>query len=563
MKIDKIVKLNSLLWRQDKLFLFWMLLFTIFISMMETIGISAIMPFISVASNPELIEQKYYLLIYRLFEFSDKNSFIVAFGTLLICFYFFRAFINMFYAHLLNIFSYGIYHRFASRLFQAYIFMPYKVFVSRNSATLTKTIMTDSNHLSSIIQNLLIILSELFTIIFLYVMLLIVNIKMTIALTLILTLKIIFIVKKISKVIHRQGAVRFSLQDRFFRIINESFGNFKIIKLVGEKNKVLNIFDSASKAHADSNIVSSTLMQAPRNIMETIGFSMLIASVLYIVVKYNDAAMVIPIISMYALALYRMLPALNKIMTSYNVILSYSKSLDVIYDDLHFEIENEGYSDIYFHSSIEIKNLNFNYSDKVTVFEGLNLTIKKGEKVAFVGPSGGGKSTLVDLIVGIYRPTSGSITVDGIALDNNNMGSWRKKVGYIPQSIYLFDGTVAQNVSFGYEYNEEKVVDVLKKANIFSFLLTKEGIHTAVGDGGIQLSGGQKQRIGIARALYSEPEILVLDEATSALDSETEAKIMDEIYSVSEGKTLLVIAHRLSTVERCDRVIKIENGRIV
>jgi ATP-binding cassette, subfamily B, bacterial PglK len=197
------------------------------------------------------------------------------------------------------------------------------------------------------------------------------------------------------------------------------------------------------------------------------------------------------------------------------------------------------------------------------IISGVSLEIKKGEKIAITGESGSGKSTLVDIITGIHKPVLGKVYIDDKAITDDNIRSWRKKIGYIPQSIYLFDGTVAENISFGSMPDVEKIITALKKANIWDFLSQKEGLNTKVGDGGIQLSGGQQQRIGIARALYDDPEVLVLDEATSALDNETEQKIMDEIYNVSANKTLIVIAHRLTTIERCDRRILIENGRII
>jgi WLAB PROTEIN len=271
----------------------------------------------------------------------------------------------------------------------------------------------------------------------------------------------------------------------------------------------------------------------------------------------------LPIISMYALALYRILPALNRILSNYNTLLFFSNSLDVVYNDLNYTPQIEGKDFIDFKNKIELTNISFEYTKNKKVLEDINITINKGDKVAFVGESGSGKSTLVDLIIGLYRPLSGEIVIDDKKLTSDNIKSYRSKVGYIPQSIYLFDGTVGENVSFGYEYDKEKIIKVLKKANIYDFLSSKEGIDTLVGDGGIQLSGGQKQRIGIARALYSDPEILVLDEATSALDNETEAKIMDEIYETSHDKTLLIIAHRLSTIERCDRKIMLANGKII
>ncbi|WP_461257017.1 ATP-binding cassette domain-containing protein, partial [Treponema sp. R80B11-R83G3] len=193
----------------------------------------------------------------------------------------------------------------------------------------------------------------------------------------------------------------------------------------------------------------------------------------------------------------------------------------------------------------------------------ISLNIEKGESVAITGESGGGKSTLVDILIGINKPSSGALYIDDIKITNDNIRSWRKIIGYIPQNIYLFDGTIAENVTFSSEFNEEQLIKTLKIANIWNFLEKKDGINTIVGEGGIQLSGGQKQRIGIARALYTDPEVLVLDEATSSLDYDTESKIMDEIYSVCKNKTLIVIAHRLTTVERCKRHIVIENGKII
>lgn len=192
----------------------------------------------------------------------------------------------------------------------------------------------------------------------------------------------------------------------------------------------------------------------------------------------------------------------------------------------------------------------------------MDLTIEKNDTVAFVGESGSGKSTLVDIIMGLHQVTDGEIYIDDEKLTNKNLNSWRNHFGYIPQSVYLFDGNIAQNVTFGLEIDETKVIEALEKANIWEFLKNKDGLDTKVGESGVMLSGGQKQRVAIARALYKDPDILVLDEATSALDDETEAKIMDEIYEIAKDKTLIIIAHRLSTIRRCEKVYKIKNGEI-
>jgi ATP-binding cassette subfamily B protein/ATP-binding cassette subfamily C protein len=266
---------------------------------------------------------------------------------------------------------------------------------------------------------------------------------------------------------------------------------------------------------------------------------------------------------MYALALYRILPSINRLLGYVNNIAFMHHSLDLLDEAMHLPVETEGDEPVSFSESISLSNVSFTYATGSEVIENACITIHKGEKVAVTGESGSGKSTLIDLIIGIHKPSAGTITIDGKPLSEQNIRAWRSKIGYIPQNIYLIDGTVGENVAYGSEIIEEKITTALKKANIWDFLLTKEGIHTKVGEGGIQLSGGQQQRIGIARALYDDPELLILDEATSALDNETEEKIMNEIYSASENKTLIVIAHRLSTVERCNRRIRLDNGKIV
>lgn len=562
--MSSISKLRAITTRQDKVFLLALLIMSIVLSLIETVGISAIMPFITLASDPsKILQNEYSRAVYNFFGFKNTVDFIVFFGATLILFYLFRAAYSIFYGYLLNKFSFGRHHIFAYRLFKNYVSLPYREFVKRNTAELTRTIVGEASNLTSYIQNLLMMMSEIFTIVFLYGLLLLVNWKMTLVLSVFLGVKVLFLTKTISRVVRAQGVKRAELYAKFYRILNETFGNFKIIKLIQNEEKIFDDFATASHGYARANIINSTLGQMPKITLETLGFSALIAVVVYILFRYQNASFVLPIISMYALALYRMLPAVNRILNSYNGMLFISQSLDIVHKELSYFPPIEGNENLGFKKTIAVSCLCFEYIKNKPVLENINLEINRGDKIAFVGESGSGKSTLVDLIIGIYRPLKGNIIIDGKALDDNNIRSWRSKIGYIPQSIYLFDGTVADNVAFGCEYNEEKIIEALKKANIYDFLLQKDGIYTKVGDGGIQLSGGQKQRIGIARALYPDPEILVLDEATSALDNETEAKIMDEIYEASNDKTLLVIAHRLSTVEKCDRKIKIENGKIV
>ena len=270
------------------------------------------------------------------------------------------------------------------------------------------------------------------------------------------------------------------------------------------------------------------------------------------------------IISLFVLSLYRLMPSINKILMNYNNIIYHHKSFDIISDSFNEEIEVLDNKTIDFNEKIELRDIVFSYtSNNKTILDGINLEINKSDKIAFIGKSGSGKSTLVDLIIGLHIQQSGNIFIDNKKLKYETLQYWRTKIGYIPQSVYLFDGDVAQNIAMGMNISEKKVKEVLEKAKILDFLEKEQnGIYTKVGEGGLKLSGGQKQRIAIARALYKEPDILVLDEATSALDDKTEKEIMREIYDISKDKTLIIIAHRLSTITNCNKIYEVKDKKL-
>ncbi len=556
-------KLRTLLSRRDKLFLLFLLFFSILIALIETAGISIIMPFISVATDfSKVLSNKYFYFFYNFFNFSKPQNFVVAFGIFLIFFYTFRSLINLFYFYFLAKFSFSRYHIIAYKLFHNYLGFSYKDFINKNTSTLTKNIVNEAYNLTQLISNILFILSEIFIVLILYLLIIYVNWKMTVLLSIFLFLNGIFLIKTIAKKIKQEGEKRVEFQKKFFEIINSTFGNFKFIKLIGNEKEILNKFNKASYGFALTNIKNNTLLHFPRLFLEALGFGIVAFIITYLIWKYNrDIKPALGLISMYVLALYRLLPSVNRILSSYNQIMFNKKSLDIVHNDLMYDVENLGDEEIEFDKKIEIKNLSFAF-DSHSVLENINLIIEKGEKVAFTGESGAGKTTLLDLIIGIYKPTKGKILIDNYELNDKNVKSWRKKIGYIPQQIYLFDGTVGENVAFGRKFNEKKIIECLKKARIWNFFESKDGINTRVGEGGIMLSGGQKQRVAIARALYGDPEILVLDEATSALDYETEKEIMNEIYEIGKDKTLIIVAHRHSTIINCDKIYIIENKKI-
>ncbi len=557
-------KVFSLLGQKEKVKLIWLVLFSLLISFIEILGISVIMPFLNLASNFSLIySNEYYSYIYNLLNFKSDINFVLLFGVLLIFFYMFRSAVNLYYTYFLSSFSLGLYYTFSSSLFRNYLKIPYKEFVNKNSSALTKTIITEASNLSTIISSILFMVSEVFVIILIYILLLCINFEITLILTFILVLNAILMVKTVSSRIKKLGFIREESQKIFYEIINRSFGNFKLIRLLSNDYKILEEFSQTNKKYIKSNIMETTFGTFPRLFLEAISFCLILLIILYFIWSYKeDISKSISLITIFVLALYRLMPSINRIMTSYNKIMFNYKSLDIIYEDLASSIELCGGDKITFTNKIDIKNLSFEYEKSKPVLENINLSIKKGSKVAFVGESGSGKSTLVDIIMGFHLPTSGAVFSDNTMIDISNIKSWRAKIGYIPQDIYLFDGTIGENISFGSEYDRDKIDKVLKQAQIYDFLATKSGQDTFVGEGGTLLSGGQKQRIAIARALYLDPEILVLDEATSALDTQIEEEIMKEIYTISEGKTLIIIAHRLSTIEGCKQIYTMVDGNI-
>ncbi len=557
-------KLSFLLSKNDKQQIIILFFFSLFISLIEMVGVSAIMPFIMVATDFNVLQTNpYFQWAYNFFGFDAPQIFILAFGGFLLFFYIFRSIINLAYQYGLAKLSYGTYHELAQKLFETYISLSFKEFTRKNSSVLSKTIINEASNFTILLSSVLFMLSEVFVVLLIYGLLIVVDYTITLSLSALLLIALVLIKGGFSRVLKKEGGEREQNQKVFYEILNSSFGNFKLIKLQSIALPVKERFLKVSYKVAHANIIHRTLLHLPRLTLEAVGFSIMVLIVSYLVyLKDGDIKSFLPLLSTYVLALYRLLPSINRIFDSYNYILFYHKSLDIIYDDLHVPAKNLGNEHIPFKQNITLEHIHFSYTPSQSLFDDLSLQINKGEKVAFIGESGGGKSTLVDIIIGLYRPLKGEVKIDNIPLNMHNIKSWRSQIGYIPQNVYLFDGSVAENVVFGRTYDEQNIISVLKQAGIYDILEEKEGIYTQVGEGGALLSGGQKQRIAIARALYANPEILVLDEATSALDMETEARIMDSIYSISQQKTLIIIAHRLSTIQNCDTIYRLNNGKI-
>lgn len=545
--------------------LYFLVIFSVIVSLGEVFGLSMIVPFISVASNKNsLYENKHLKLIYDFFNFESYGQFIIISGIGIVIIFLLKNIMNIIFNYSLVNFARNNYYKVTCKLMNNYLKYPYKFFIKENSNSLNKNITTECNLLVSVLQYILLFFSELMVIIMVYIVMLIVNFKITLLVSLFLGLCIIIIKFLIINKTKRWGVQRAKVIEEYYKIIGATFGNYKFIKLLGNDEQINERFEIA----CDNYIVVDKKFQGtqpiPKYILEFLGFFIVVILIVGAVIIYGEEGMtkIMPLITVFFIGLYRILPSLNRAVNYYQNIVFYRQSLNIIAKELEKNTENLGNKKIIFNRNITLKNLTFEYEKDKEILKNIFLNIQKGEKIAFVGESGSGKTTLVDSIIGLYKQKSGEIYIDNTLLTDENIRSWRSSIGYIPQEVYLFDGTVEDNIVFGREYDSKKLEEALKKAQIWDFLQKKNGVKTIVGDKGIMLSGGQKQRLAIARALYDNPEILVLDEATSALDNDTEKEIMNEIYKASENKTLLIIAHRLTTLEGCDRIVVLKEGKI-
>jgi ATP-binding cassette, subfamily B, bacterial PglK len=548
----------------DKSKLIKLALLSIIVSVVEVVGITAVMPFISIASDFSYIASNQYLsFVYQLFDFESKIEFLLLFGGFLIVFYFFRGGLNIFYYAKLAKFSRGYYHILAKKIFNNFIHRKYIDFLDLSNPDITKAIINEAQGVTTIISSILLILSEIFIIVLILAVMMYKSFTAALFVFIILGGSLFVIKKTVSVNINRQGIIREKYQKGFYSIINSSFGNFKLLKLIPNLKLVSEKFDQTSKGFSDTQIKFETLIHIPRIAIEFFGFSIVILLVMYFMAYENKTIQeVMPIITLFVLSLYRLLPSVNRIITNYNNIEYYSKSLSVVKKEISYAKDKALTQEVKFNKNIQLRNIAFRYGNK-SVLNNINLTINCNDKVAIIGESGSGKSTMIDILMGVLQPVDGNVLVDGNTLTAKNLGSWRKKIGYIPQHVYLMDGDVSDNVSFGRVVDKNKVIRALKIAHIYDFLIDyHEGVDTFVGDNGIKLSGGQRQRIAIARAFYDDPDVIILDEATSALDSDTETIVMDLIYKASKGKTMVVIAHRLSTISNCNKVYEIKDGKV-
>ena len=558
-------EINRIFDKKDKMIIGVSIIFSLLTSITEVFGISILFPFMGVLTNPENIySNKYSKYIYENFFKEDYRKFIIYFGVGIILIFILKNIVTILYNYYTTVVARKLNRKYSNKLLTTYLDFEYINYVKKNRSEFMRIVTQECGLLVGIFQNIISLISEIFIITLLYGIMIYTDWKLTLAMTIFLLVNLLIIKYIVLSEIKKIGKLRESKNKKLYKLVNSIFSNYKFIKLKADSFEVKNEFNNIQIEIDKIGIKQNIFLPIPRAILEFSGFFMIVAIILYSVSLYGEEGIknILPVVSLFFLALYRMLPSIIRIVGVFQGFAFYAPVPGRIEEELSYSLENLKNEKVDFSKKIEVKDLEFEYEKNTPILDKVSLSIEKGDRIAFIGESGSGKTTLVDILMGLYRAKSGKIYVDGVEINNRNLKDWRKKIGYIPQEIYLFDGTVGENVSIGHDYDEARVIEVLKQAKIWEFFKNKEGVHTKVGDAGIMLSGGQKQRVGIARALYKEQEILVLDEATSALDDNTEEQIIDELYNLAEDKTLIMIAHRLTTLKKCNKIFQLEKGKI-
>ena len=555
-----------------------LLLLLIFItSLLDMMGVASILPFITVLINPEMIETNMLLsYLYQLttnLGVDNLNEFLFVLGVgvfiLLVISLSFRALTTYGLMHFTLMQEYII----GRQLVEGYLHQPYAWFLNKHSADLGKNILSDVKEvIDKTILSILNVIVHGATIIALLTLLLIIDLGLALNVGLVLgtTYGLIFFLLK--NLLSRIGLERAKVNTDRFTTVSEAFSAAKEVKVRGLENEFINRFSKSAKIYAKNQSLAAVVSQLPRYFIEAIAFGGMIILILALIASGDTFVDILPVLVLYAFAGYRLIPSLQIIYGAFILMRFMGPTLDSLHKDLvnlqSYEKKVQEVSVLPFTKSIILNNINFNYSnsDKLALKK-INLTIPVNSKVGIVGSTGSGKTTLVDIILGLLDTSEGTVKVDNNPITHLNKRSWQKNIGYVPQQIYLSDASVAENIAFGIN---EKNIDLKsverasKIANLHDFVINEmlEGYNSKVGERGVRLSGGQRQRIGIARALYHNPKLLILDESTSALDNITEQAVMDAMHNLGDKITIILIAHRLSTVKDCDNIFVLDQGKL-
>tara|TARA_B100001057_G_C22860411_1_gene954286 strand:+ start:965 stop:2755 length:1791 start_codon:yes stop_codon:yes gene_type:complete len=574
--MKKINKVLSLLTVRERRQAFLLMVMLLVMALLDTIGVASILPFISVLTNPNLIETN--SILRAMFEFSiifgveNNKQFLFALGIvvfiLLVTSILFKAFTSYVQLSFVQMREYSI----GKRLVAAYLHQPYSWFLNKHSAELGKNILSEAGMVvGGFLKPLIDVIARVMVALMLIILLILVDPKLAIIIGFTLGGAYVIIFYLIRGFLNKIGKRRLIHNDIRFKSVNEAFSAAKEVKVGGLEQIYIKLFSNSAKIYARASAASVVVGQLPRFFLEAIAFGGVLLIILYMMGQSDNFNSTLPIISLYVFAGYRLMPALQQIYASFVTVTYSAPTIDKLISDIQnlkpFQ-SNQDEGVLLFKKEISLKNIYYNYPNASrTALKDISFVIPAKSTVGIVGATGSGKTTTVDIILGLLEGQKGNLEVDGKIITKQNSRSWQKSIGYVPQQIFLSDDTVEANIAFGVEpedISKEGIEKASKIANLHEFIINElpHKYKTTIGERGVRLSGGQRQRIGIARALYHNPQVLILDEATSALDNQTEKAVMDAVNNLNKDITTIIIAHRLSTVKKCDQIYLLKKGQL-
>ena len=569
-------KIFAVLDRKQKIEVFLIMIVIFINSVFELAGVSAVMPLFNAVTDPKVIDESaMFQWAMRILHLQSGTRLIVVMALGLAVIYVIKNLYILWMNRVMYKFSYENQAKLAGKMFECYIWQDLQFHYVHNVAELNRNVELDIASFFYTVLSILQLVTELLVCFVLVVFLAFVDFETTMVMAFLMTFLVflfLFVFKKRMKYYGAKSRVYSEGKSKWFL---QSFNGIKEIKTVGKEDFFTEQYRSNYDNYAKIMQRQQVLNSISKPVVEMMCISGILVFMAVRIMAGADMLAFVPKLTVFAMAAFRMMPSFNRISGYLNSIMFNKASVDAVYHDLG-EIakmtvrrekkdaaETERWT---LKQSIVAEDITFAYESKpdVTVLKGVTIEIPSKKSIALVGSSGAGKTTLADVILGLYKPQSGKVLVDGKDI-LENMDAWRRMIGYIPQNIYLLDDTIRANIALGVpedKVDDDKIWAVLEEAQLADFIREQEdGLDTNIGDRGVKLSGGQRQRIGIARALYTDPELLVLDEATSALDTETETAVMDAIFRLSGKVTMIVIAHRITTIRNCDRIYKIADGK--
>lgn len=552
--------MKEFFYKKEKIILLIFSIFSVFISILEVFNLGIIIPFINIVNNSEKLLK--FPLIFEIMEKLNikKEKIIVIIGIIIISISILKLIVITIYNIKLSSFLNKIYLRLTKTLLKKIMKMPYSEYLKENKSELIKLMIYETDKLNIIIKDIMIIISEIIIAVLLLLTMFFLNRKIFLFISIFSGISLLCIKLLILDKIKKIGIVKNKMVSKCFFSLEIIFENIKALKILfsEKENSIIENYYINTDKCLENEKKWNVLFPLSKQIFETLGIVLIILIIIFLCIESNNEnKKILEILIIFVVALYRLLPSIYRIVSAIQEVLYYKNAFIKIKQVLNYYSEKEGNLKISYNKSILIENLDFLFNNE-KIFRISFLEILKGERIGIVGVSGSGKSTFINVLLGMYREKLKNIRIDDKELSDKNIRDWYKKISYIPQEIILFDGTVADNIVFGRKYDQKKLENAIKLSRLDKIF---SNYNYVVGDKGNLLSGGQRQRIVIARALYDEPEILILDEATSSLDEKTEREIMEEIYNLNKNLTILLITHRKSVLYGCDKILNFCKGK--